>query len=159
MKDWSGGMSLVLEGKSRAGSPNNNGAVDLVAIGYKYNSTKVLCFVATKDAGTTRDGKPYFARYLDAFQNVASRSVPRPDVISKYFERSNVVDKHNQARQYELALEKHWVTESAWFRLVTTIIGTTLLLSHLPHQLGKLTSPSSWLLLLVVLLLVFFLFS
>jgi hypothetical protein len=32
-----------------------------------------------------------------------------------------VVDKH--ARQYELRLEKHWVTQNFWFRIVTTIVG------------------------------------
>jgi hypothetical protein len=36
------------------------------------------------------------------------------------------VDKHNHARQSELSLEKHWLTQNAWFRLVTTVIGITV---------------------------------
>ena len=40
-----------------------------------------------------------------------------------FFTQSNCVDKHNQARQYELALEKKWKTDDAYFRLATTMIG------------------------------------
>jgi hypothetical protein len=47
-------------------------------------------------------------------------------VISEYFRDSNVIDSHNQARQYELALEKRWVVKDAYFRLDTTIIGMTV---------------------------------
>lgn len=119
MKNWSGGMSLVMEGRTASG-------VEVLAIGYKYNSTKVLCFVATKDAGSTLEGIPYNARYKDGYGNGAARKVPRPDIISRYFAASNVVDKHNQARQFELALEKHWVTTNCWFRIVTSIIGITV---------------------------------
>ena len=51
------------------------------------------------------------------------RNVTQPDVISKYFARSNVVDLFNQSRQFDLELEKHWVTEDGFFRLVTTLFG------------------------------------
>ncbi len=34
-----------------------------------------------------------------------------------------MIDKHNQARQFELHLEKCWVTLDPYFRLHTTIIG------------------------------------
>ena len=47
----------------------------------------------------------------------------RPELISTYFLRSNGIDKHNQARQFKLRLEKHWRTHNAWFRLATTLIG------------------------------------
>ena len=119
MKDWPGGTHLVLEGTS----PSHN---ELLAIGYKYNSKKILCFVATKDAGTTLPGDPYRARFVGDDNNVRARRVERPQVISDYFKHSNVVDKHNHARQYELRLEKHWVTLNCYFRIVTTIIGITV---------------------------------
>ena len=47
----------------------------------------------------------------------------RPDVVSKFFRDSNIVDKHNQSRQFDLALEKKWVTTNPFFCLITTIIG------------------------------------
>jgi hypothetical protein len=34
-----------------------------------------------------------------------------------------MIDKHNQARQAKLALEKHWLTQNPYFCLHTTIIG------------------------------------
>ncbi len=116
MKTWPGGMSLVM------GATTSEG-VKLIAVGYKYNSSKVLCFVATKNTGSTLPGEPYQARFIDDFQNLLSRPVDQPQIISKYFLRSSGKDKHNQARQFELRLEKHWRTQNAWFRLVTTMIG------------------------------------
>jgi hypothetical protein len=57
---------------------------------------------------------------------VCQRNVLRPDVISKYFNACNVIDSHNQVRQYELALEKQWIVHDGWFRIITTIIGMTV---------------------------------
>jgi len=37
--------------------------VRLIAVGYKYNSSKVLCFVATNKAGSTIAGDPYSAHF------------------------------------------------------------------------------------------------
>jgi hypothetical protein len=34
-----------------------------------------------------------------------------------------MIDKHNQSRQFELALEKRWLNQNPFFRLHTTIIG------------------------------------
>jgi len=119
MKRWPGGISIVMEGTSSNGT-------NLVAIGYKYNSHKVLSCVATKDAGTTSPGIPYKAKFADCYGNIVNRSVSRPAIISEYFRHSNVVDKHNQQRQFELQLEKCWLTQNCWFRLITTFIGITV---------------------------------
>jgi protein-disulfide isomerase len=51
------------------------------------------------------------------------RMLDRPDAISKFFMHSNVIDKHDQACQFELHLEKCWVTLDPYFRLHTTIFG------------------------------------
>jgi hypothetical protein len=98
------------------------GLPDVICIGYKYSPFKVLVFLGTKDSGSSKPGEPYIARFPDAYGNVAQRSVPRPDVISRYFNDSNVIDSHNQSRQYELALEKRWITQDPWFRLDTNLI-------------------------------------
>ena len=119
MNEWPSGSSLVLE------CHRPNGVV-LLAIGYKYNSRKVLCFVATKDAGMTKLGDPYNAKFPDQYGNVKVREVDRPAIVSTYFQVSNKVDRHNHVRQYLLKLEKLWVTENPWFRIVTTIIGMTV---------------------------------
>ena len=46
-----------------------------------------------------------------------------PQVISKYFTDSNVIDVFNQACQFDLRLEKHWVTDDGFFRLIMTLFG------------------------------------
>ena len=120
MKDYPSGSQLVFVCKT----PVNK--VDLVAIGYKYNARKTLCFIATKNAGSTRPGNPYIARFPDQYSNVTTRDVERPAIISKYFENSNKVDVANHVRQFLLRLEKLWVTKDPYFRINTTIIGMTV---------------------------------
>jgi Transposase IS4 len=115
MREWGGGSHLVLQTKYKG--------VDLVAVGYKYNKKKVMCFVFNKGLGHTENGKPYEARWKDDNNNTRTREVPRPDVVAKYYEGCNIIDVHNQSRQYNLRLEKHWVTEDGFFRLMTTIVG------------------------------------
>ena len=67
--------------------------IPLMAIGYHYSTCTTLFFVEMKDAGSTRVGSPY--------------EMECSDILSKFFEASNMIDKHNQLRQADLALEKH----------------------------------------------------
>jgi hypothetical protein len=120
MKGYPSGSYLVLE----CTTPTKQ--IKLLAIGYKYNARKILLFVATKNAGSTKPGTPYKAKFPDKFGNTKERSVIRPAIISQYFEISDAVDSHNHARQFLLALEKRWVTHNPWFRIDTTIIGMTV---------------------------------
>ena len=62
-------------------------------------------------------------KYTDDHGNFCVRLVERPDVISTFFGDSNTIDKHNQARQFDLALEKTWLTQDPYFRLSCTLIG------------------------------------
>jgi len=119
LKTWPGGMNLSMEATTSNGKK-------LIAVGYKYNSSKVLCFIATKNASLTMPGDFYRALFLDDHDNLSSWPVDHPELISTYFQCSNGIDKHNQARQLELRLEKHWRTHNAWFCLVTTIIGVCI---------------------------------
>ena len=41
--------------------------------------------------------------------------LPLPQVISKFFLDSNVIDIFNQACQFDLQLEKHWITYDGFF--------------------------------------------
>jgi hypothetical protein len=84
-------------------------------------------------------GKPYVTKWPDDFGNVKSRDVVRPDCIGKYFNTSNTIDVHNQLRQNELALEQHWRTNNPWFRIITTVIGMTVVDAFL---LAKYSAPS-----------------
>jgi len=44
MKNWPAGSHLVMEGLTEDG-------IDLLAVGYKYNTKKIQCFVSTKNIG------------------------------------------------------------------------------------------------------------
>lgn len=119
MKNWPGGSHLVLK--------TTIDGIDLFAIGYKYCKSKVLMFIMTKGAGHTEPGDPYIAKWVDENANQMQRRINRPDVLSFYFSHSNIVDFHNQQRQKELRLEKCWVTQDGYFRIITTLIGITVI--------------------------------
>jgi hypothetical protein len=116
LKDAPGGVHIALEGVTRD-------EIKLVAVGYRYSRKATLFFLATENAGTTKNGDPYQMKYTDSFGNVCTRLVDRPDMISKFFASSNTIDTHNQLRQDCLKLEKKWITRDPFFRLATTLIG------------------------------------
>ena len=116
LNDAPGGVSMILSGTHSSG-------LHLIAIGYKYNSKTVLCFICTEGAGSTAEGKPYEMKWTDECGNINVRNVPRPQIISQFFANCNGVDIHNHLRQYCLRLEKKWITADCWFRLSTTLMG------------------------------------
>ena len=103
------------------------GYIPLIAIGYKYNTWKVLSFIVTEDAGSTQAGLPYLSKYANQFTNIAIHPIDRTIVMSKCFSAVNEVEYHNKSRQYDLALEKFWVTHCGWMRLCITVsMGITI---------------------------------
>jgi hypothetical protein len=56
LNEASGGCWITMKGKGPRGT-------DLLAIGYKYNIKRVLKFVATADAGSTKAGVPYDMKF------------------------------------------------------------------------------------------------
>lgn len=120
MEHWPSGSHLVM----KTITPDHH--VTLYVIGYKYNKKNVTVFIFTENAGTTECGEPYTAKWNDDFGARQTRKIDRPDVISQYFKIANVIDIHNQSRQGVLALEEHWVTKDAWFRICTTFLGITV---------------------------------
>ena len=77
MQDFPSGLWVVLEATGL-------NKVPLVAIGYKYNTRKVLSFVMTKGCGSLAPGVPYDARYCDANHVVHVREMSRPSVLTKF---------------------------------------------------------------------------
>jgi hypothetical protein len=114
-----GGCWITMAGKGPCGT-------NLLASGYKYNSKRVLKFVATTDAGSKKAGTPYYMIFTDAYSNVCVCKDQRPVIISTFFNDLKCVDSHNHVRQYELALEKKWLTQDPFFRLHTTLTGMTV---------------------------------
>jgi Transposase IS4 len=115
MAEWPGGSHLVLE--------TTIDGVDVVAVGYKYNKKRVNCFVFSKGSGHTEPGECYEVKWKDDNGNTRHRDVPRPQVVANYYKNSNTIDVFNQSRQHHLRLEKYWITEDGYFRLITTLFG------------------------------------
>jgi hypothetical protein len=103
LEDALGGAHIVLTGTAPSG-------IELIALGYRYSTKTTLFFVATANVGSTRPRKEYEMKYTDDHGNVCVCLVEHPDIISNFFEDSNSIDKHNQSRQFDLALEKTWLT-------------------------------------------------
>ena len=69
----------------------------------------------------------YLSNYPDQFYNVSVFPVASTLVMFKFFGSVNEVDSHNKSRQYDLALEKFWVTQCGWLRLCMKFyMGTTI---------------------------------
>jgi hypothetical protein len=95
--------------------------------GYCYSHKTILHFVLTENAGNTEQGDPYEMKYMDSYGNICTRYVDQPDVISKFFASSNVIDTHNQLRQDLLQLKKKWLAKNPFFRLTTNLIGINVM--------------------------------
>ena len=116
MRDWLGGSYLVMNS-----TPRFICGIPLLDIGYKYNSWKVLGFIATEGAGITEPGDPYLYCLPDIYSNISVCPVVRPHFLGRYFNPCNLIDDHNIMQHYDLALDKYWVTQSGYFRLATTV--------------------------------------
>jgi len=116
MKNWPAGSHIVLTGSASEG-------VDLISVGYKYNSRKVVCFISTYNAGSMIPSSYYEATWLDNNGNTMCHQIPHLQIISKYFQHSNAIDKHNHVCQFLLQLKKHWITEDGYFHIKTMFFG------------------------------------
>ena len=115
MKYWPGVSYIVL--RSNVMVP---GERLIISIGYRYNSGKVLSFIAIAGAGITTLGIPYLSNYLDQFSNVSIQYDAGPNLMSNFFGLVNEVGPKNESRQSYLELEKFWVTQCGWLWLFTT---------------------------------------
>ena len=120
LKDARRGSHCVLNTQITTDGEN----VDLFAIGYKYNQRRVLTFISTR--GKTTPGDPYIAHYTDDNGHLVEVPIPRPELISDYFNRSGAIDENNASRQGEMALEKCWLTQDCWFRLITSMTAVSI---------------------------------
>ena len=93
----------------------------LLAIGYKYNSRKVLEFISTEGYGSTESGDPYLSSFPDMYYNVSVHPVVRPHLLGSYFNVCNAIYNQNRMLQSKLVLDKYLEKQSGYFRLTTTV--------------------------------------
>jgi len=115
VKNWPAGSHIVLTGSVSKG-------VDLISVGYKYNSRKVLFFISTYNAGPMSPSSYYKATWLDNNGNTMCLQIPCLQIISKYFQHSNAIDKYNHVHQFLLQLEKHWIMEDGYFSIIIMLL-------------------------------------
>ena len=80
-------------------TPRVAGGIPLVAIGYKYNSRKVLVFIATQGGGGNEPGDPYLSYFPDIYYNVSVLPVVCPQFIGRYYNSFNTIYYHNSMRK------------------------------------------------------------
>ena len=61
-------------------------------IGYKYNSRKVLGFIATDGARSTEPGDTYLCHIPDIYSNAYVRPVVCPHFLGSYFNACSAID-------------------------------------------------------------------
>jgi len=125
MKDGPSGSYLTLKTKVNIGTLKER---TVFAMGYKYCCSKVILFLFNEGAGHTicKPEYAYEAKWKDENLNTRVRKVDRPHVAYLYCSKPNTIDLLNQARQFELRLEKHWITHDGFFRIVTTLFGVCI---------------------------------
>ena len=116
MKYWMGGLYLVMKS-----TPIVIGGRPLLAICYRYNSRKVLGFIANEGDGSYAPGDLYLSIFPDIYSNVSVCPVVIPHLVGRYFNACFAIDNHNRMWQSDLALEKYWVTHGRYFRLATVV--------------------------------------
>ena len=116
MKYWPGGSYLFMEINTRV-----PGVRPLITIVYKYNSRKVLGFIANDEAGSNEPGDHYLSNLPDIYSNVSFIPIVCTHFIGSYLNACNAIDNNNRIHKSDLALDKYWVTQNGYFRLATTV--------------------------------------
>ena len=105
------------------------GGVDLFLLAYAW-SNKRAAYIVSSCGTTVQHEIPYRSKFTDDYGNVTFKEIPRPSIAHFYFELCPLIDNHNKDRQGVLALEDCWPTKNPWFRLMTTMIGMSVVDMH-----------------------------
>ena len=66
-------------------------------------------------------GDPYLSSFPDMYSNVSVRPVVLTNFLGRNFNDCNAIENRNRMRQYDILMDKYWVTQSRYFRLSTTV--------------------------------------
>ena len=97
------------------------GGRPLLDIEYKYSYMNVLGFIYTEGAESTEPGDHYLSRLPEIYSNFSVRPVVLHRLLGIYFNACTTIDNPNSMQQYDIVLEKYWVTQSGYFILATTV--------------------------------------
>ena len=94
----------------------------LIALGWKDKTIKK--FIST--CGTTQPDKPHEKHHYTRDGDVVVSEVPRPQLVSQYFDAASKIDVHNHLRQGLLNIEDVWGTQTWRHHLAATLFGVTV---------------------------------
>ena len=103
--------------------------VPIMVVAYAWSQRGVTYLVSTCGSTTVHPTK-YQSKFEDDFGNIRIKDVNRPWVAHFLYEYLPLVDEHNKQRQSILNLERCWLTKDCWFRLLTTIVGMSVVDMH-----------------------------
>ena len=116
-------------GRLPCGDEGTVSGVELFLLAYAWSNKQVAYLVASCGI-TVQHEIPYWSNFVDEFGNVTFKEIPHTSIAHFYFELCPLIDNHNKDRQGILGLEDCWPTKSPWFRLVTTLIGMSVVDLH-----------------------------
>ena len=115
--------------------------VPMFAIAYAWSQSGVSYFLST--CGTTNPSPhKYETSFEDDFGVTQYRQVERPCISHFLYDFLPLIDEHNKQRQSILGLERCWLTKDCWFRLVTTVVGMSVVDMHRWHR-NKITGGNA----------------
>ena len=103
--------------------------VKVIAVAYAWSQKGVSYFISTCGNMETCDIM-YESKYEDDYGQVCIKEIPRPNMLHFYYEYAPLIDEHNKQRQSILGLERHWLMKNCWFRLITTLVGQSVVDMH-----------------------------
>jgi hypothetical protein len=99
--------------------------VKVFALAYAWSQRGISYFFST--CGRT-DPHPikYKSNFEDDFGVIMFKELNRPHIAHFLYDYLPLIDEHNKQRQNLLNLERIWKTNNCWMRLVTTILGMSV---------------------------------
>ena len=99
--------------------------IKLLAVAWNGGKQRKL-FVSTCGTTIPAEKKATRLRYRDrgdGLSELVQKETEWPSLVRTYFDTANASDVHNHLRQGSLAVEKSWVTQTWWHRIVGTVLG------------------------------------
>jgi hypothetical protein len=103
--------------------------VPLLALVYAWSQSSVAYFIST--CGSTQPHpKKYESKFEDEWGGTSVRLIDRPDIAHWYYHFNSLIDETNKQRQGILRLEQRWQTKDPYMRLVSTLLGQSVVDMH-----------------------------
>jgi len=98
---------------------------NLFVMAYAWSQKGIAYIVSTCGTTVTHEVN-YYSKFENEYGNVEVKELTRPAIAHMLYEFLPLIDEHNRQRQGILALERKWPTKNCWMRIITTLIGMSV---------------------------------